>query len=158
MLGVFSNFPWCGIFEKEDEEVGWRMANIENAEKVSRIGNGTIHFPTFKRDCTIHFPITFKLGTAHYTSPCLNGNCTIHFPTFKRYIFVHLDFVLHHHCGFLYFVHIALQLILYQKYWSQTLRNTPSCSGKYKIWEIIHEEQLSGFSFHNRFWSKVNQK
>ena len=50
MLGVFSNLPCRGIFEKEDEEVGWRMANIENAGKVSGIGNGTIHFPTFKRE------------------------------------------------------------------------------------------------------------
>ena len=48
MLGVFSNFPCRGIFEKEDEEVGWRMANIENAEK---------------------FP---ELGTPQYTSPHLN--------------------------------------------------------------------------------------
>ena len=57
MLGVFSNFPCRGIFEKEDEEVGWRMANIENAEKVSRIGNGTIHFPTFKRYLFVHLVV-----------------------------------------------------------------------------------------------------
>ena len=52
MLDVFSNFPCRGIFGKEDEEAGRRMANIENAGKVSRIGNGTTHFQTFPIFCS----------------------------------------------------------------------------------------------------------
>ena len=56
MLGVFSNFPCRGIFEKEDEEVGWRMANIENAEKFPELGTAQYTSPHLK-------------GTVQYTSP-----------------------------------------------------------------------------------------
>ena len=92
-LMCFQTFPAVEFLRKKMKRSvgGWRISRMR--EKFPELGttqytsprlngNGTIHFPTFKRERHNSFPHVYT-GTAQYIFSRLNGNGTVHFHTFK---------------------------------------------------------------------------